>query len=777
MKSFFKKILTFCGFLALSFSAFGFSASIDGKAQIAEKGQLPSGLFAKTAGYLPGDSIHVTNSITGETIQLLVLGAIDGNDGVAMILSQEAALRLGILGKENPQVLLSKREGVADKAALGSGLIAYTQTEVAKEDSSAESSAASSEPQIMEAISDEAIPELSETREVDVKPEEIQEQNDSNSDKKADSNSAENDEGDSSANEAGESPAVPVIVHRDVEVTSEKVGDDELVLEDKDYWLKKEELPEVEDESSEADSSSVGGADENKENSESNTEEFNNGYADQAEEPFLNREPSVVALPDEINSEEDFEENSCAEIQKHSSDIVASVEDDLTLTDGEGEKELSEETEQVEVPVDRAASETESELDFELEVSDSEEIDVPSEKGVEIVEAPVDFSERNLSAEELELGEMPVEGIFRDPEIVVDPHAPIAENDIDLYRPEPEAEIVYDPDYALATADLCRKEAEEQEESIRKSLDREIVPEVVSGEEVSVFVESESEDAVRSVPATVETPKEEDQVFEKVDGLEELEPLMPTSTDSFDILKSSPSLSLDGDHGEDFLAMADEEDSEFTSSEDGFMDEDAFEEPEAELGVAWEPSLSKADEEPSLNLVPAEDDESNELETDEILSDSRETSGETTEMVDDFEDQDFEGEDFDASEVGLAAEESYEPIVLSPSGNVDSHESIGSELDASHTRKDVTGGKDISDHLLSGEDDLDKSKIYIQIATMSKESAITDLLEKYAKYPIVLIKNAGKDYRILIGPLNEDEYGTVMVKFKAFGFRDCFIKK
>ena len=72
------------------------SPSLDGRAIVAESGVLPSGLFAKTVGYLPGDSINITNPSNGQAIEILVIGSLDPSEGVAVLLSPEAAQSLNI---------------------------------------------------------------------------------------------------------------------------------------------------------------------------------------------------------------------------------------------------------------------------------------------------------------------------------------------------------------------------------------------------------------------------------------------------------------------------------------------------------------------------------------------------------------------------------------------------------------------------------------------------------------------------------------------------------
>jgi len=97
--------------------------SLDGRAVVAESGTMPRGLFARTVGYLPGDSVTVTNPATGSTIDVLILGAIDPSEGVAILLSPEAAEGLRIKPDSNVQVKLTKRAGSLDENANGTAVL------------------------------------------------------------------------------------------------------------------------------------------------------------------------------------------------------------------------------------------------------------------------------------------------------------------------------------------------------------------------------------------------------------------------------------------------------------------------------------------------------------------------------------------------------------------------------------------------------------------------------------------------------------------------------
>ena len=123
MKKLFKDILKLCFVITGCFVLASFSPSLDGRAVVVEPGVFPEGLFAKTVGYLPGDIISVTN-ITGDTtIDILVIGALDPSEGVAIMLSPEAAEAIGISANANNIVKITKRSN-QDERVYGSAVIA-----------------------------------------------------------------------------------------------------------------------------------------------------------------------------------------------------------------------------------------------------------------------------------------------------------------------------------------------------------------------------------------------------------------------------------------------------------------------------------------------------------------------------------------------------------------------------------------------------------------------------------------------------------------------------
>ncbi len=95
------------------------SPSLDGRAVVAEDGELPRGLFAKTVGYLPGDTISVTNPTDGKSAEILVIGALDPTEGIAILLSPEAANCLKVEKNSDMLVKLTKRSSDLEVNAYG----------------------------------------------------------------------------------------------------------------------------------------------------------------------------------------------------------------------------------------------------------------------------------------------------------------------------------------------------------------------------------------------------------------------------------------------------------------------------------------------------------------------------------------------------------------------------------------------------------------------------------------------------------------------------------
>lgn len=74
-----------------------------------------------------------------------------------------------------------------------------------------------------------------------------------------------------------------------------------------------------------------------------------------------------------------------------------------------------------------------------------------------------------------------------------------------------------------------------------------------------------------------------------------------------------------------------------------------------------------------------------------------------------------------------------------------------------------------------------KGGYYIQIASYSNPLNAKKVLDSYApRYPMVVEKantSKGELLKVFIGPVQKDEYGAVLERFKGLGFKESFVKK
>ena len=177
-------------------------------------------------------------------------------------------------------------------------------------------------------------------------------------------------------------------------------------------------------------------------------------------------------------------------------------------------------------------------------------------------------------------------------------------------------------------------------------------------------------------------------------------------------------------------------------------------------GEAVEPSEEVTDEEPERPV--AED-----------------LPGEAVEPCEDVEEEgDVQGI-LGEPQVEIPEEDgAYAPIVLVPADSraPEDGETDDGTLSIQPEPAPVSAQRTAIEARTVREQDLQKGSYYVQIATMTRAENINELLETYSKYPVVLVPAAGGAYRVLVGPLSVDEYGVVLAKFRAFGFKDAFLR-
>lgn len=173
MKKLFSGLLVFL----LAVTMFADSKDVvEGVIEVADEGKFPAGHFGQAAGYLPGDSIFVSNPATGVTLQFLNLGTLDSAEGVAVLLSKESAKTLGLDKDKNVRCKLNMRYGSFDESVVGQAVIdesdaarmndkkenaelAKADVEVPAEEKAAESVAVEEIPaETVEAVAEETVP-------------------------------------------------------------------------------------------------------------------------------------------------------------------------------------------------------------------------------------------------------------------------------------------------------------------------------------------------------------------------------------------------------------------------------------------------------------------------------------------------------------------------------------------------------------------------------------------------------------------------------------------
>ena len=173
MKKLFSGLLVFL----LAVTMFADSKDVvEGVIEVADEGKFPAGHFGQAAGYLPGDSIFVSNPATGVTLQFLNLGTLDSAEGVAVLLSKESAKTLGIDKDKNVRCKLNMRYGSFDESVVGQAVIdesdaarmndkkenaelAKADVEVPAEEKAAEPVAVEEIPaETVEAVAEETVP-------------------------------------------------------------------------------------------------------------------------------------------------------------------------------------------------------------------------------------------------------------------------------------------------------------------------------------------------------------------------------------------------------------------------------------------------------------------------------------------------------------------------------------------------------------------------------------------------------------------------------------------
>ncbi len=469
-----KKILTkVMVVLAACFMFASFSPSLDGRAVVVESGVFPQGLFAKTVGYLPGDIISVAN-ITGETtVDLLVIGALDPSEGVAIMLSPEAADAIGIDKDANNIVKITKRSG-QDERVYGTAIIAKqnpgeVEQDVAPVIKEEEESfdAAPAKEAFVEELPEEEEEEFIAEEEIPEETAEDESEDEFEEEFEADEEEFEAEVEDESEENLEEENVIPEEKESEDAETeeTEETPDSEFIEETEEEAVAEEDLEEAEEEA---------------ETEEDLEEEYE-------EEP-------LVDLPVETEETTDEETEETVEAEEET-DAEEETEAEAEESDTEIEEEIGlpfdEEAEEEYIvplplaPVEESVEEEVPELPYEEESEDDDTIDA-------IIEAELEDYEAENYDESEETEEY--EAIVLVPVDAVPPVTEIEETD--------ENEVSVEETTSVEEAPAVEIDEVEDVESVEDDVDENapiIIEPVASTEPAPVVVEPVKETAKESV--------------------------------------------------------------------------------------------------------------------------------------------------------------------------------------------------------------------------------------------------------------------------------------
>ena len=121
----------------------------------------------------------------------------------------------------------------------------------------------------------------------------------------------------------------------------------------------------------------------------------------------------------------------------------------------------------------------------------------------------------------------------------------------------------------------------------------------------------------------------------------------------------------------------------------------------------------------------------------------------------------------------LEEEAEEETIILEPE-SVTLNNEVSVIVQPSSTGNETSYEK----FMIESLEELQAEKYYIQIATLRDDENILEIVNKYGKrYPITIVPTAKGTKQVLVGPVTLDEYGTVLARFKAYGYKDAFLRK
>ncbi len=763
-----------------------FTPSQAQKAIVVEDGIFPQGLFARTEGYLPGDTITVTNLSGNKTVEVLCIGSLENSktDGAAILLSPEAAGELGLSSSNNALVQLSKRPAKED-STNGTAIIVQTVDFTVDDENLSEISENSVLPKLQTVVS-----ENTESTQSGSEDSEIQD-NSNNSEEQT--SVEQNDEIQSLEKLTENTESFEEIKFRD-----DNKGDDSIISSELEKMLLAgdEETKEV-----------IEGADVYE-----NIAEVQPESADVYE--------SVAELYDsESTDEKPYEIITATEAENLQTTVDESLNKPNIQTyelNEEPEEEIFE-PEEIEEITEEKSAETEIFTEPENQIVEEEIPELAEPQSVEeiVEEVPV---ETEILNESENLEESQDENQIVEEEFIPDDELPeiTEENFISVPMTSLQS-VTDDASTVVEKSPVDNESAKSAQTSEENEPDEKVyIEEYILGQELEDLEKADTSEEVTE-ESGIETAESSENATENTEITSE----NPETAESEIITEEADEITES--------EIVTEEPNE--TSETEVVTEELAETPETteELndtskiaGTPLEeieiPEADEEDEYEAIILVPVP--ETMNVVTAQKIETPEENSSETIEQNESAESTDVaesaltEDEDEEVEVVLEKIEESTESIEaeeISPS--VEPINSTANVISAENTTNDTTipkiaasvvqestvapsvsspsenaqtatsalseQGLPYQKYMKESLSELDSAKYYIQIAALSKDENIMAIVSKYGQnYPLTLVPSAnGKTKLILVGPVSLDEYKVVLERFKSYGFKDAFLKK
>ena len=708
-------------------SAEAFKPSMDGRAVVADYGELPVGFFAKSASFLPGDTVIVTNPSTKISVEVMIFGSFDSSEGIAIILSPEAARELYITKGSNSIVQVTKKNSVYTETSI---LSRDVNKNGITEDPDIDPSLLIEDPVFDTPAVYEELPVFDPPVVAVVTEPEPVEQG-----KPVEEEPVEH----------AQPEVVPVVEMEPVEqIVSEKA-----TVEPEQVPEKVNEYVEIKSESTPVETPEVAVTPKPEEESkpvvEIKTEEVKENEKRSDEEAVDGTESEPVIEPETPTKPETGVESESIK-EPESEPVVQIVENEPLVkpeTGLEAETIKDPEPEVETKPVVGPEPITPSVTNDNVGASAENKPVYPTGKTGIINREPKNTSDsvnpRDTKKDEPETSDPVVE-----PEPIVaetedipgyDSEMFMTEKDIELIdnefvavaqpvvEPEPEpvatiAEPVVTPEPVVEPEVVASEEAEEGEGSTAVLVPAKLNPPGPAVSEIGNTTPVSKPEKQNALVTSDSIYEGEDRVMQKYN--------YTGSELSSEIYEANPE---------------DEKVASVSASED---------KPEPEENIEPEENPYFADE-PEVFIIPIVDLSEAEPEEENNVS---ETVEQTQPVVEPKKESVVEPE----------------PVIIQP-------KPVVTQTEVTSTQTSVIKPVQQSDIKSIKAPDLDKG-CYIQIATYSKMSNVKDVCDTYGnRYPIKVVEMTNGGWQVLVGSLSESEYTVVLERFRNYGFKDAFVKR